>query len=257
MSVRAHRVIALAAIAIASCGLWGCGDSSPDAKVIATVGKSKITQATLDQWMTATIGGGYREILSEEGPVGLVSDPPDYARCLAAAKQIVPSSGARSKLSEAQLRSSCRELYTAVSEEALSFLISALWRIEEEAEHGQGVSEAELTRVLDRIRSEQFPNPEQFARYLAERHRSISDERYLLRRNILNERLLNKLKAQAGSGAGGEKAFARLVLANNAKWISRTDCMPGYRSTDCKQYASSASASPSTAIVLERLKAGG
>jgi hypothetical protein len=254
----AHTPIALlVGFVIAVCGLSACGGPGDEGKVIATVGKSEITQAALNHWMAAMVGGDYRQILSKTSPVGLVSDPPDYSRCVTAAKQIVPSFGERSKLSDEQFRLRCRQLYAAVKEQALSFLISVLWRIEEEGERGVSVSEAELTRVLNRIRYEQFPNPAQFKKYLAEQHRSLSDERYLLKRNILNEKFLNRLKARAGSGAAGERALGKLALANNAKWISRTVCEPGYIVPECRHHEAHKGASPSAAVVLEQLRAGG
>jgi hypothetical protein len=256
MSKPTCRPIVLAVLALAACGLCACGSSDPSGKVIATVGKSEITQAQLSHWMATDVAGDYRELNGSNAPKGLVSDPPDYPRCVAAAKSIVTSSGAPTKLSDAQVRLKCHQLHTVASEQALSFLISALWSIEEGAEHGQRVSEAELTRALNKLRHEEYPDPAQFKRYLTQEGRSVSDERYLLQRNILNETFVNRLKAQAGKGPASEKAFTTLVLANEAKWIAKTHCKAGYRSIQCKQYAGSTSASPSAAVLVEHLKAG-
>lgn len=227
---------------------------------MATVGKTEITQATLNHWMQTTMGGDVREVLSMTAPEGIVSDPADYPRCVAVLKKIPTSSGAPSKLSDAQLQAKCRQLYASVKEEALSFLIASLWRIEDAAEHGSSVSEAELTKVLNRLRYEDYPNPASFRRSLAEQRRSLADERYMLKRNILNEKFLKRLKAQAGYGEGKvsatEKGFIKLVLASNAKWSAKTKCEPGYFSVQCKGQEHRATASPSTALVLEQVRAG-
>jgi hypothetical protein len=83
---------------------------------------------------------------------------------VAAAKRIVTSSGAPATLSDDQLRLKCRQLHTVESEQALSFLISALWAIEDGAEHGRHVSEVEITRSLNELRVAQYPNPAQAQR---------------------------------------------------------------------------------------------
>jgi hypothetical protein len=248
-----QRIIALVAlglVALATCALCACGGSS-ESKVVATVGKSEITQASLNHWMATMVAGDYRELTSETAPEGLVSDPPSYSRCVAATKQIPTTSG--KQLSEAELRLKCRQLYTVVKEQALSFLISELWASQQAAEHGLSVSEAKLNRAFGELRSRQWPSPAQLKRYLNEQHRSLADERALLKRNLLSEKTLKKLKAQAG----GLHAFVKLIKAENAKLISRTQCKAGYRSISCKQYSTGAGASPSAAVLVEQLKAGG
>jgi hypothetical protein len=252
---KAIRTLSTIASVVVCVGvLAACGGS--DGKVVATVGKSTISQATLSHWMAVDVAGDYREQLAQTSPDGLVSDPADYPRCVAAAKTIATSSGTPTKLSDNQLLGKCRQLHTAVKEQALIFLISALWNVEEEAEHGHHVSEAEISRVLKQSVYSQYANPAQFKRYLTQHHRSLSDERYLLKRNILNQKFINRLKSEAGSG--GEKAFVKLVLSNNAKWTARTDCKPGYRAPACRQHRSSEGegASPSITALVEGFRAG-
>jgi hypothetical protein len=239
----------LAALALATCALGACGGS--DSKVVASVGKSEITQASLDHWMETTAGGDYREANAETSPEGLVSDPPDYSRCVNAARQIPTTSG--KQLSEAELDLKCRQLYTVIKEEALSFLISEIWAKEQASAHGQSVSEAELNRGFAELRSNQWPNPGQLTRYLSEQHRTLSDERALLKRNLLAKKTFKALKTKAGD----ELSFIKLVKAENAKLSARTDCKAGYRALQCRQYASGTGASPSAAVLVEQLKAGG
>jgi hypothetical protein len=248
--IRARPASALAAVALATLALAACAGSG--GKVVATVGKAQITQATLNHWMATMVAGDYRELNSQRSPAGLVSDPPDYPRCVAAAKRIPTRSAKR--LSESELRLKCRQLYAAVQEQALTFLISALWSVERAAEHKERVSEAEISSALGTLRSSQWPNPAQFRRYLADERRSVADERYLLKRNLLNQKAAERLKAQTG---GQQQALVKLVTSEDARWASRTDCKPGYRSTQCKQYQGTSGVAPSAAVLVEQLKAGG
>jgi hypothetical protein len=238
-----------AALGLAVCALSACGGSN--GKVVASVGKSEITQTSLAHWMETMVGGDYRELNAETSPQGLVSDPPDYSRCVQAAKQIPTTSGKH--LSEVELHLKCRQLYTVVKEQALSFLISELWAKEQAAAHGLSVSEAELNRAFGEFRSRQWPSPAQLKRYLSEQHRSLSDERALFKRNLLGKKTFKALEKQAGD----EQSFVKLVKAENAKLTARTECKAGYRSLQCRQYASGKEAAPSAAVLVEQLKAGG
>jgi hypothetical protein len=243
----------LAAAALASLALSACsGSSGNEGKVVASVGDTPITQSALSHWMATMVAGDYRELNDQVSPEGLVSDPPNYQRCVRAAKQIPTTSGKHS--GDPELRLKCRQLYAAVQEQALTFLISALWSIERGAEHGEHASQGEISRTLNNYRYQQWPNPAQFRRYLAEERRSLSDERYLVKRNILNQKAVERLKRQTG---GQQAALVKLVNAEDAKWAARTDCKPGYRSTQCKQYRGSSGVAPSAAVLVERLKAGG
>lgn len=255
MPRRVDKLIALAAIVALALGLSSCGGGSE--KTVATVGKSKVSQAMLDHWMGTAFGGDYRAVLGKSAPSGMVSDPPDYARCVSVAQRIVPKtpSGAP-KLNESQLRVKCRQLNDAVREQALSYILSVLWRAEEGVELGKPATEREISAKLREVIYAQYRNPAGFRRMLAKERRTVADERFLLKRNILEERFLSRIKARVAKLGGGQQALGKLVLANNAKWTAKTSCSPGYRAWECKEAAGTHEASPSGAVVLERLSRG-
>jgi hypothetical protein len=232
-------------------GLCSCGGSGDP--TVATVGKTKISRSTLNHWMATMAGGDYQELVGSTGPVGLVSEPANYSRCVAAAKQIKPKDLPASVLNEARLKIKCRQLYTAVKEQALSYLISVLWRAEEGAELGQNVSDRELSHELQQLAYGQYKSPAAFRRFLASRHWSLADERYLLKRNLLDTKFLERLKARGASLGGGEKTYGKLVRENVAKWSAKTSCSSGYTAWQCRPGGSTAEADPSASIVVEQL----
>jgi hypothetical protein len=232
-------------------GLSACGNG--DNPTVATVGKTKISRSTLNHWMATLAGGDYQEIVGNSAPVGLVSEPADYPRCVAAAKTIKPKSLPASIPNEARLKIRCRRLHTAVKEQALSYLISALWRVEEGAELGWGVSDREVARQVQELAYRDYKSPAAFRRFLASRHWSLADERYLLKRNLLDTKFLERLRARAAALGGGEKTFGKLVQKNIAKWRAKTSCSPGYTAWQCRPGGSTAEADPPPSVLVEQL----
>jgi hypothetical protein len=249
----------LAALAIVASGVLLCSCAGSNEKTVAVVGKTKISQATLNHWMTVTLGGDYRGAVGKTAPDGLVSDPVDYPRCISTAARILAQSG-KGKQSDGQLRQKCRQLNAGIKEQALSYVLSVLWAIEEGKEIGSRVSEGEVTRrVRELANRDRYHGPLQFTRYLAQLRRTIGDERFLVKRNILENRFVERITKQAGHADDREeaaKAKVRLILKNNAKWTAKTDCSPGYLAWECKQYGSSKAVSPAPAVVIEELVSG-
>ena len=241
--------------------LSSCGSSS-DEKTVAIVGKTKLSQATLNHWMGVVLGGDYRASLSEKAPVGLVSEPANYSRCLSVAEGLVPKVAGKPKLSRAQLMTKCHQLNTAIREQALNYVVSVLWSKEEALEQGLGLpNQGEISKKLNDLIYDQFKDPANFRSIIAGQNRSISDVRFLIKRNVLQTQITAKLQAQAAHLGGGEQAYYKLVLQSNAKWQARTSCNPGYKAWECKQYGNSGAptgeeAKPPPDVVLEYLVKG-
>jgi hypothetical protein len=247
-------------IATLALSLLACG--TKDQKTVATIGDTKVSQATLNHWMGVVLGGDYRAALSAKAPAGLVSDPVNYPRCVSAAKGLVPKVDGKPKLTSAQVLTKCHQLNTAIREQALNYVLSVLWSREEASERGLRLPDAgEISKKLNDLIYNQFENLANFRSVIAGQNRSVSDVRFLIKRNILQTQVTAKLKAQAARLGGGEKAYYKLVLQSNAKWQSKTSCSPGYRAWECKQYGTSGAptgeeAKPPAAVVLEYLAKG-
>jgi hypothetical protein len=247
------RLLTALAVLVFAVSLASCGGSSE--KTVATVGKTKLSQATLSHWMTVTLGGDYRATLGATAPEGLVSDPVDYPRCVSVLARVLAQAG-KAKSSDAELRLKCRQLNAGIKEQALGYVLSVLWTIEEGNELGSRVSEGEVTRRMRELADRDYHGPVQLARTLATLRRTIADERFLVKRNILGYRFLERMRKKASQLGGGEKTLTKLVLEHNAKWMRKTDCRPGYLAWECKQYGSSKGVSPAPVTVLEALARG-
>ncbi|MGO9761166.1 MAG: peptidylprolyl isomerase [Solirubrobacteraceae bacterium] len=208
-------------VAIAACG----GGQS---RVVARVGDTAITEATLDQWVVAL------------APGHVAPDPPDYAACVEYKRSLSPLP-AEAGL-EAGLKAECRQEYQALRTRALDFLITSEWELHEAAAQGLSVSRREVERRLQQREYGPFqagtaiaelrfaveaelastalsqlaigiahaPTTAQVAAYYRAHRRSflIPERRYIEIDNLLSEAAAVRAKREVESG----RSFARMVL---------------------------------------------
>jgi hypothetical protein len=246
-----NRLNALVLLVVALICLGGCGRGGGDA-VVAQVGANKITESTLHHWVATFIRGDFYQVIGAKAPAGLATDPPDYASCVSAAKTLVPRPGSgKPRLNTRQLETRCHELYEAVKLEALSYLISALWTKEQAAQLGHPVTDSEVHTRLQGLIAEKYKTQQAFQSYLRNKGWSLADMNYILKRNLGSERVLEAIRRQAASG--GTRAFARVVLRNNAKWTAKTNCRAGYLVWQCQEYKPTSPTTRSPAVLFEEM----
>lgn len=210
--------------------------------------------------MSSIVGGDYYESTGVKAPDGLVSDPPRYGTCVAAIESIGPPKSGTQSAAHSEDQGICHQLYQSIKQQALSYLFSDLGTIQEGAENGIQITDAEVNAGLSKIKAERFPGGQQFASYISNHNWALSDELSLIKRNLLQERLQAKLeKSLHGKVSGGQLAFERAVVqrqADNAKgWSGRTTCTAGYLAPGCKGYKAPATPSPSPDQLLEQIAA--
>lgn len=236
---RLTRFLTILIIAsVAAADITACGTSTHrpvPVNAVAVVGNTAITRATLNHWMSSIAGGDFYEHFERRAPRGLAAEPPDYPRCLLAARSLVAGDSPRRSVSTNQLAAKCRALYQAVKDQALSFLISVQWRVQEASEQGISISDAEVRKYFQQVSAQSFPNSGEFATYLADREWVPSDELYQLKRNLLTTRL-HKAAGHAKGAQAQERAYIKLVTSNLRKRTVETSCRPGYVVPHCRQY---------------------
>ncbi len=237
---RRRRLVSIVfTIALVSLSLTACGSTNTELPpgVVAEVGHTPITNATLKQWMTAMLGGDYYEITNRTAPAALLSPPPDHASCVAELERVSTSAGAR-KVTHSQIETLCAELYEAIKAQALTYLIRSQANVVEAAAHGVSVSEKQVEGELARVRAEQFPTKSGLQTYLTQRHLTLAIELFVLKQDIIGREYAPKLYAAVLKGGGGEKAGRERLIASETKWVNETNCRPGYVVARCRQYPS-------------------
>lgn len=248
MSKTIRTIAVLLALFLALGGLSACGGGGglPD-NAVAQVGGTTITKATLSQWMSTLAGGDFYELSHITPPDGLVSDPPNYAICIAGLKRLAP------KLSSAETKSKCEQLYQALKQQAVSYLLTSQQNFGEDAEVGVKASEDEVKQQFEKVKSELFPTEADLQQYLAARNWTTPVELFLIKRNVLSSKLARKLQEKFSD----ERASIAYFHSARKKWTAKTDCRPGYVVEQCKQYKPGKTASTmlSPALLIKEIAA--
>lgn len=220
------------------------GSSGP---VVATVGDTPITRTAVNHWMATLAGGDYFELSGRQTiPIGLVSDPPNYAGCVARLEEggaNVPRARRRAQPSGVQLLKKCEQLYEALKGQATAELVRAEWLIGLDREEGVTATDAEVLRYFHQTDGQRFPNEAELREFLARKRESLGDELFLLRLDLLAQ------KAQKKLSAAGTQGFTEA----ERRWTARTTCRPGYVVTHCREYKEETSSTPSAAVLMEQV----
>ncbi|HXN38615.1 MAG TPA: hypothetical protein VN892_11285 [Solirubrobacteraceae bacterium] len=245
----------LAIAALAACG--GAGDSAN--LVVARVGKTAITRSTLDHWMSTLVGGDYFESIGRRAPSGLVSDPPNYPACASAIEAIGPPRlvNATATIDRAGLEERCQQLYAGIKRQGVTYLIAEVVSVDEDAERGIVVTDAEIEQKLKEVKAEQFPTQSAFAAYLSNHRWTLADELDVLKRNVLEEKLEELVKRRLGSAADGPAAVEQALIAiyrqSIKRYTARTHCRSGYLAPDCAGYRAPRIEPTSPDVLLEQM----
>jgi foldase protein PrsA len=194
---RAPRFIpALGAVLFAVAGLSACGGGIPGNAVVQ-VGGSPITKSTFGHWMTVAAASS---AATTGGVKPTVPDPPSYSACIAHLKAIAPKpSAGQSAPTEAQLKSQCEQQYQSLKQEVLSFLLSSQWVIGEASDLGVHVSDSEVKKRFEQIKTQQFPKAAEFEKFLASSGQTASDLLLRVKLNLLSSKIQQKIIKSKGN----------------------------------------------------------
>jgi foldase protein PrsA len=176
---------ALGAVLFAVTGLAACGGIPGNA--VVQVGGNSITNATFVHWLSVAA------VSSSPGtPKPVVPDPPKYAACIANLQATTPATKGQAP-TKAQLKSQCEQHYKTLQQEVLGFLITSEWVLGEASALGVKISDKEVKKRFDQIKSTQFPKPAEFEKFLASSGQTVSDLLLRVKLNLLSSKIQQKI----------------------------------------------------------------
>jgi foldase protein PrsA len=193
---------ALGAVFFALVALAACGSGGVPGNAVVKVGDTPITQAAFKHWLGVAAISGASGTLAEKPTI---PDPPLYKSCIAHLHEVNLKEIATNPLQkktkpvvESVLKKQCETQYKTYVQEVLAFLISSQWVISEAKELGVKLTDAEIKKQFQKIRSAQFPKTAEFEKFLKTSGQTVSD---LLLRVKLNQ-LSTKIQQKITSGKG-------------------------------------------------------
>jgi foldase protein PrsA len=194
---------ALGAVFFASLALAACGSSGIPSNAVVQVGSNPITKSTFEHWLSVAAASSATTTGKTAKPVLPV--PPNYTECIAhlEATAAKPAKG-QAKPTSAQLKSECEQQYTSLKQEVLGFLISSEWVIGEASHLGVNVSDAEVKKEFEKIKTQQFPKAAEFEKFLATSGQTVSDLLLRVKLNMLSKKIQEKISKGKGSPSKAE-----------------------------------------------------
>jgi foldase protein PrsA len=184
---RAFRITAaLGAVLFAIVGFAACGGIPGDA-VVSVDGKS-ITKDTFNHWMSVAAASS----ATTPGTKPTIPDPPKYTQCIARTKATKTTKG-QTPPTEAALKSQCEQQYKTLQSEVLGFLISSTWVLGEANSLGVKVSDKEVKKQFEKVKTQQFPKAAEFEKFLKTSGQTVSDLLLRVKLNLLSSKIQQKI----------------------------------------------------------------
>jgi hypothetical protein len=205
------------------------GSSGP---VLAQIGSYQITRGLLAQWMAETVASDFYIVTSHIVPLGLIAEPANYPECVSELHKLTPIPGKgppQPQPTPAQLMTKCEELYETVRHQAMEYLVSSYWSKNYDAAHGITITPAETQQAVQRIKTEQYPQPGAYQQLLAHSRRTPQQQEFIIENELLNQKVINRLTHDTTKAANEFNSEAE-HNGNNAT------CHPGYIVVHCKGY---------------------
>jgi foldase protein PrsA len=157
--VTRHLRFLLAFIVLAVPGLLLAACGGIPGNAVATVDGEAIEKADFEHWTSV--------IAKSSGQTGGLPKPPEFTACVAELRktQAKPAKG-QPKVTDAQLKSQCKQQYESVRDQAVQTLASFKWLDGEAEQMGVKVSKAEVDKELARIKKEQYKEKGSFEKLL-------------------------------------------------------------------------------------------
>ena len=185
---------ALGAVLFAVVALSSCGGGIPG-DAVATVGGTPIANTAFNHWLavasTSTAAG--------TGEKPAPPKPPKYTACIEHLRVVQTREGkGKAPAPEATLKKQCETQFKTLTQEVLSFLLSAQWVIEEAKSLGVKVSDKEVKKQFGTIVKTQFTKPGEFQKFLASSGETVSDLLLRVKLNMLSTRIQQKIAKKKG-----------------------------------------------------------
>jgi foldase protein PrsA len=160
-----------------------------------------VTNSAFNHWMTiaSSAASASAAAAGQAAPKAVVPDPPTYKACIAHLEATAPKPiKGQPKPTAAVLKSQCEQLYTTSKQQVLGFLISANWVIGEAAERGVKVTDAEVKKQFNQLRSQQFPTEAALQKFLTSSGYTVSDLLLRVKLQLLSQKITQKVTKEAG-----------------------------------------------------------
>src|SRR3954452_24866616 len=177
--------LALGAFFVPAAIFAGCGGVPGDA--VATVDGTSISKSDFDHWMTVAAKSG--------GQSGAAAPkPPAYTECIKQKRKTTPAPAkGQPKVTDAQLKSQCKQEYNSLRDQVMQLLVSFKWIEGEAKAKGIKVSDKEVKASFDKQKKQAFPKAADFQKFLKDSGQTEGDILKRVRLDTLSNKIRDKV----------------------------------------------------------------
>ncbi len=200
-----------------SLGVGCCGGSDDEvpANGVAKVGDTVITKAAFEGRLDATLAS---QAGTDGKPIKL--EPPDFAACLASKKKAAVVPEGEKEANPADLKKACEREYEQARISVVEYLVQNEWIQKEARRRNLEVTDAQATKIFERLKKEQFKTEAAYQKFLKAQGRTNAD----LFENVRIQLLQKSLNAQILKGkAKASDAEVRRHYEKNKKQFGQPE----------------------------------
>src|SRR5215212_8228153 len=185
--IKAVRLtLALAALAAPAALAAGCGGVPGNA--VAEVDGNTIEKSQYDHWINVAARS------SGQGAKASVPKPPDFTECVANKRKTTPKPAkGQPKVTDAQLKTQCKQEYEQLRDQVLQLLISFQWLEGEAKEQGIKISDDEVKKSFDQQKKQSFPKYADYQKFLKDSGQSEADIMLQVKADLLASKIRDKV----------------------------------------------------------------
>src|SRR3954447_6937158 len=177
---------------------------------VATVDGESIEKKQFDHWMTIAAKSGGQQAAQ-------IPQPPNFTACVANKRKTLPKQAkGQPKVTDAQLKTQCKQEYGALRDQVLQLLISFQWIQGEADDLGVKATDAEVKKQFDTQKKASFPKDADFQKFLKDSGQSLKDILLRVRLDVLSNKIREKVTK--GKDKVTDAAISKYYDANKQRF---------------------------------------
>ncbi len=178
-------LLALSAFFVPAALVAGCGGVPGNA--VAEVDGNAIEKSTFDHWLTvASKSGGQAAAAAPK--------PPNFTECIAQKRKTTPKPAkGQPKVTDAQLKTQCKQEYGALRDQVLQLLVSFEWIEGEAKQQNIKVSDSEIQKTFEKQKKQAFPKEADWQKFLKDSGQTQKDIIKRVRLDTLSNKIREKV----------------------------------------------------------------
>jgi len=205
----ARIVLSFAAITGVGATFAACGGVPGNA--VATVDGEAIDKQDFSHWMTVAAKA------SGQANAAVPDPDADYVKCVAAKRKSTPAPAkGQPKVTDAQLKTQCKQEYDQLRNQVLQLLISFKWIQGEADAQNVKVTDAEVKKSFANQKKQSFPKDADYKKFIQQSGQTEADILQRVKLDLLSTKLRDKVVK--GKDAVSEKAIADFYNKNKSRF---------------------------------------